>query len=276
MLGNKYYHGLMRKYIVYFGTLFNEIYIDRVDSDKKTQQTLKVPLLTAPKDKMIARIKSDFNHDREHAINLPVMSFEYTNMYFDEQRSLNPTGRTIRVTDTATNKKFIYNPVPYNLNFNLYIYSKNIEDGHRIIEQILPFFTPEWNATLNLIPEMEISIDTPVTVLSVQPEDVYEGAMPDRRVNMWTITFTMKAYLYGPKKEKPIINFVDVRSHMYDSNVPISEQLASNNFFAQETTQPGLTPEGEPTSDINESIDKDDIFSTDNYGYIVQYREGHG
>ena len=165
----------MRKYVILFGTLFNDIHITRTNSAGVTVDLLKVPLSYAAKEKMLARLENDPEIQRQTAILLPRMSFEMTGLSYDQSRKLNTLGRIAVKDATNANKlKYQYNPVPYNFDFKLSVYVKNAEDGTKIIEQILPFFTPDWTATVNLIPEMNVHMDIPIILNNVSVEDSYE------------------------------------------------------------------------------------------------------
>lgn len=264
-----FYFQTIRKYIIYFGTLFNSIHITRENSNNEITSLLKVPLTYAPKDKMLARIGQDPNLDRETALTLPRMSFELTNMFYDGARKLKTTGRVVR-KDTDPNKnKYQYNPVPYNFNFTLYIYVKNAEDGTKIVEQIMPYFGPEWNATLNIIPEMDISVDVPIQIMSTRSEDAYEGDFQTRRALIWTIDFMMKGYLYGPVKTSPIIKFANSNFYIPVGSNTINSSVGNTDPLARITVEPGLDANGNPTTNSSISISRDLIEADDNFGYII-------
>lgn len=266
MFGHKFQHDLTRKYIVLFGTLFNDVHIDRTDNNGRVLQTIKVPLTYAPKDKMLARLAQDPELDREAAITLPRMSFEMTNMYYDGTRKINTMERVVRRDENNPNKfKYMYQSVPYNLNFTLYIYVKNAEDGTKIVDQILPFFTPHWNSTVQLIPEMNILRDVPTTLVSVRSEDVYEGDFIQRRSIVWTLDFIMKAEYWGPFVKAPIIKFVN--TPFYFGNPE-----EGNDPAALMTVKPGLTADGKPTSNSADSVPWQVIDINDDFGYIVDYQ----
>ena len=275
MFGQVWNHGTIRKYVIYFGTLFNEVILTRDDANGKIVQYMKVPLNYGPKEKYLARLEGNPDLNRQVALTLPRMSFEMTNMQYDNDRKLNTTGK-IRTayTGDSSQLKYQYNPVPYNIDFNLYIMVKNAEDGTRIIEQILPFFTPEWTASLKVNPDMGMNYDVPIILNSVRSQDTYEGSFETRRAIIWTLSFTMKALVFGPAKTGAIIKQAEVNI-MAPNMLSINEYMAAgNNVPAVEITIiPGLTANGEPTSDITQSIDKSEIESTDNYGFIIDIQE---
>lgn len=270
MFGHTYYFSTLRKYVIYFGTLFNDIHITRTNSSGQTTHLLKVPLAYAPKEKMLARLENDPSINRETAVLLPRMSFEMTSLNYDSSRKLNTLGK-IAVKDTSANKlKYQYNPVPYNIDFSLYIYVKNAEDGTKIIEQILPFFTPEWTSSLALIPEMSVTMDIPVVLNGISSEDTYEGDFQTRRALIWTLTFTMKGYIYGPIKKSSIIKFANTSFYIPDSTiVDLRDAVGNSSPIDRVTVAPGLDANGNPTSNASNSIDRSLIEADDDFGYIT-------
>jgi hypothetical protein len=272
MFGQTFYFSTIRKYVALFGTLFNDIYIQRTNHNGVTTQIIKVPITYGPKEKMLTRLIADPNIDRQQAtVTQPVMSFEMTDISYDQSRKLNTIGR-IAVVDTDKNKfKYQYNPVPYNIDFTLSIYVKNAEDGTKILEQILPFFTPDWTSTVNLIPEMSVKMDIPIILNNVSCEDTYEGQFTERRSLIWTLSFTLKGYIYGPVRKSSVIKFANVPFYM--PSVP-DGQLASavgvTPVAEKLTVQPGLTANGTPTTKIEDTIPYTEIEVTDDFGFITQ------
>lgn len=213
-----YYHSLLRKYVVYFGSLFNDIAIERNDSSNTTIQTLSVPISYGPKQKFIARLEQDPDAAREIAIILPRMSFEIAGIEYDNQRKLNVQQKIVKQAPTnASEFSYTYTPVPYNIAFNLSIYSKNVEDGLQVLEQILPFFGPEWNNQLILIPELDIRMDIALALQSVRMDDDYQGKLEIPRYIVSTLRFVMKAYLFGPVRNSGIIKRVTTNLMMIDN-----------------------------------------------------------
>jgi hypothetical protein len=191
MLGNTFYNGLIRKYIIYFGSLFKDIYIERLDSSNNVYQTIAVPLIYAPANKLIERIEQfkDLS-EREIATKLPRMSFEIVNLGLDTERKLNNLDQILGQNFTS-----VFNPVPYNINFVLSIYVKNAEDGAKIVEQIIPYFAPEWTDKINLLPGFP-PIDIPITLQSVTLRDTFEGQLTSQRYIIWSLGFTMRGYFF--------------------------------------------------------------------------------
>ena len=194
MFGTYFYHQTSRKMVVAFGTLFNNIEVRRTDSADAVTEIIKIPLSYGPKDKMLVRISQDPNLNPKVALTVPRMGFELTSMTYDGARKLNTMGRNVKKGTTGLKKQF--NPVPYNWDFSLYVFVRNAEDGTQILEQILPFFTPEFTVTMTLVTSMSIKMDIPLALNSVTSEDSYEGDFATRRSIIWTLSFLMKGYLY--------------------------------------------------------------------------------
>ena len=222
MFGTYFYNESMRRMTIGFGQIFNNIQIKRKDSSGNVVQSIRVPLAYAPKEKFLTRLDQQARlTDREFAITLPRMSFEITGITYDASRKLTRVGRLKKThaTDTGT-QYFQYNPVPYNISFNLYSFTATAEGGLQIIEQILPYFQPDYTVTINAIPEMGIKRDVPITLNSVNYEDTYDGAFTTRRAVNYTLGFTAKTYLYGPLHSSKVIKetqtdmFVDTASGM--------------------------------------------------------------
>jgi len=269
MFKQTFYFSLIRKYVTLFGTLFDDIAITRNDSNGTITEFIKVPITYAPKDKMIARSQQDPNINRQTAvITLPLMSFEMTSLIYDSSRKLNTIRKTI-ASDALNpnNMKYQYSPVPYNFGFRLYIAVKNAEDGTKILEQILPFFTPDWTTSVHLIPEMDITMDIPVVLNSVSHEDTYDGSFTERQQMVWTLDFTLKGYIYGPVKSGAIIKFANTVVYVPSGNVATAIGNTSPSEFT--AVQPGLTANGQPTSNIANSIDPNLITATSDFGYIT-------
>jgi len=196
MLGTYTYHEIIRKCVVSFGTLFNNIEIRRVKDSKV--EVMKVPLAYGPKQKFLARLRAveDLSKKDVFQITLPRIAFELKDISPDPSRKVAPT-QYIRSTQNDGSVKKVYMPVPYNLTFELSILSKNQDDGLQILEQILPNFHPSFNITVKLIPDLGEYKDFPVTLNGIDIQDDYEGDYDKRRTLIYTLTFTCKTYLYG-------------------------------------------------------------------------------
>jgi hypothetical protein len=276
MFGQVFNHGTLRKYVIYFGTLFNEVILTRDDSQGNQVAYMKVPLNYGPKEKYLARLDGNPTLDRPIAITLPRMAFEMMDIRYAADRKLTTTGKLRTTGTTPDSAKYQYNPVPYDMLFNLYIMVKNAEDGTRIVEQILPFFAPEWTATLNINPDLGIKYDVPVVLNSVKNEDTYEGNFETRRALIWTLQFTMRGYLFGPTKETNLIKQSEINL-IVPNRQTITEGIANTSLLntVEITTIPGLTANGNPTSNATISIDKSEILSTDDYGFIIDIQENY-
>ena len=172
MFGHDYYYGSIRKYVALFGTLFNDIHVIRDNTSRNLKQTIKVPVTYGPREKVLARLTQDPDLNRMPAITLPRMSFEITNVTYAATRKLNTVGRRVAQNQDYPSKlNYAYNPVPYDIAFTLSIIVKNADDGAQIVEQILPFFTPEWTTTVELIPELNAVYDIPLVLNDVRSED---------------------------------------------------------------------------------------------------------
>ena len=195
MFGTYFYHQISRKMVVAFGSLFNDLEVRRTNSAGSVIETIKVPLSYGPKEKFLTRISADPSLNPKVALTVPRMGFELTSMTYDGVRKLNTVGKNVKSGTTSGLKKQ-YNPVPYNWDFSLFIYVKNAEDGTQILEQILPFFTPDFTVTMNLVSSMTEKRDVPLVLQSVTSEDTYEGDFASRRSIIWTLSFIFKGFLY--------------------------------------------------------------------------------
>ena len=250
MFGQHFYHKQIRNTVIAFGTIFNNINIKRTDSSGNPLQTIRVPLSYAPKEKFIARLDQNADltgNDSSVAITLPRMSFDITGYSYDATRKLNKNQKFVVAKNTSgdtkrTNTQF--SPVPYDVSFDLNIYTATSDDGLQIIEQILPFFQPDYTVTMIMDRDfMDTKRDIPFVLESVDYEDSYTGALTDRRRIIYTLKFTAKIYLYGPISSSAIIRKVsaDLYTDTADKSPSRSERVT-------------VTPN--PTS-----ADKDDVYT---------------
>jgi len=203
-MANVFYNRIIRKMVVGFGNLFNEITMVRYNPDLSESERFLVPITYAPKEHYVLRLEEDYNLDKKVQMTLPRLSFEMMGMTYDPSRKQNTNIRNY--AQTATGVKGQYNPVPYNFDFNLYLYVRNIEDGTQVIEHILPYFTPDYTIKLNLIPEMGIVKEIPVILNSATHDTQYEGNREsDPRLIIWTLNFTVKGFVYGPVSNTNVI-----------------------------------------------------------------------
>jgi hypothetical protein len=207
MLDQRYYWGTVRKAIVAFGNMFNNITIEK-KGPNNTTIVQRVPLSYSPKQKFLARINQQPNVDKASMqVILPRMGFEMVAMDYDPNRKISPLQQT-RSLSGSTTASTQYAPTPYNLTVLLYIYARNQDDGLQIIEQILPYFNPDYNLTLKAIPELNIQNDLPILLNTIGFEDDYEGDFTTRRSVTWTLGFTVKLNFYGPITKTGIIKKV--------------------------------------------------------------------
>lgn len=196
MLGTYYYHQVIKKTIVAFGTLFNEIYIKHSNQNGDTFDQIKVPLAYGPTQKFLARLEQQEKLNKPIAMTLPRMSFEMVSIQYDPSRKSGVT-QTFKASD-GTNLKKVYLPVPYNIGIELNILSKLNDDALQVIEQILPYFQPAFNITVDLVDSIGEKKDVPVVLDNIAFQDDYEGDFSTRRSLIYTLSFTVKTYLFGP------------------------------------------------------------------------------
>jgi len=212
MIGKNYYNEGIRKLTIAFGQLFNNIIIENTSSTGAVTRRIRVPLAYAPKEKFLVRLEQQANlqGDREVAISLPRMGFEITGLSYDASRKLTKMQKTVRVKSNEDGKKlnFNYTPVPYNINFSLYSFTATAENGLQIVEQILPFFQPDYTVSIRVLPEMNLIRDVPIILNGVQYEDNYDGEFTRRRAVVYTLNFTAKTYIYGPMSNQGVIKTV--------------------------------------------------------------------
>jgi hypothetical protein len=213
-----FYHGTIKKIVTAFGTLFNNIYVVRTDGTDTKK--IKVPLIYSPKEKFANRLSLDVDKTLVQTV-LPRMGFSITNMSYDVDRKKNSINKrwTEEIKDNDHIFKYRYEDVPYNIDFELYAYSRNIDDGLQIIEQILPFFTPEFTITIkpNVLGNLIERVDVPIILNNITPSEVYDSKFSDEtRVLTWDLQFTAKTFLYGPVRESGLIR--DIEINMFDIN----------------------------------------------------------
>ena len=232
MFGTYFYHQTSRKMVVAFGSLFNNIEVRRTDSSDAVTEVIKIPLSYGPKDKMLVRISQDPSLNPKVALTVPRMGFELTAMTYDGARKLNTMGRNVKKGTTGLKKQ--YNPVPYNWDFSLYVFVKNAEDGTQILEQILPFFTPDFTVTMTLISGMTVKMDIPLVLNSVTSEDSYEGDFATRRSIIWTLSFLMKGFLYPSVTDNAKV----ITSSVVDTHLMSAATAADPIYIVAEDSTP--------------------------------------
>jgi len=194
-----FYHEILRRTVISFGTLFNSISIQHKDSNGNVSSMINVPLAYGPTQKFLARLEQSPDLNKPIQVTLPRMSFEFVGLNYDASRKVTTTQTFITSNvDNKTEVKKVYMPVPYNMQFELGIYTKLNDDMLQIIEQILPYFQPSYNLTVDLVDEIGEKRDIPIIIENISMSDDYEGDFTTRRALIYTIRFTAKTYLFGP------------------------------------------------------------------------------
>ena len=221
MIGQYFYNEATRNVVVAFGTLFNRVQIAKKDSSGNVTQTMKVPLAYGPKQKWLSRLQEDPNLNKKVAVTLPRLGFEISGIEYDSARKLNKIIKVKKKVDGVDydQLKSGFMPVPYNINFELYVMAKQSDDALQIVEQILPYFQPEYTVTMREVPELDIIRDVPIVLNSINYEDNYEGEFTSRRAIIYTMSFTAKYFLYGPITSTNVIRSVQVDQY---SDMPVN------------------------------------------------------
>ncbi len=219
MFGTYFYNETIKRAISIFGTLFNNIDIKKTKTDGTVLTQQKVPISYGPKQKFLLRLQDDSKarDGSVTSISLPRMAFELTSLEYDPTRQQNKLLRThkdILETADAGKRGYQYNPAPYNLTFSLSILAKNVIDAIQILEQILPYFQPEYTVAMKMVDSMAEVRDVPIILNSVAMEDMYEGSFEERRVIEYTLEFTMKLYFFGPVYTGEVIKNVIERDYI--------------------------------------------------------------
>lgn len=208
MFGTHFYHKLIRKYVVLFGTMFNNITLVRTNTDTGAEiERMKVPIIYGPKEKYITRLRQDPDQQKQIQIRLPRLSFEMTGISYDTSRKQNSLLKVAQ-PNSGSAAKSSYMSVPYDIDFELNLYTRNIDDGTQIVEQILPYFNPDYTATIDPVSSLGVLKDIPIILNSVTNNIEHEGNFDAVRFVNWTFTFTMKAHFYGPVTNPKIIRKV--------------------------------------------------------------------
>ena len=226
MLGQQFYHETIRKIIIAFGTTFNNIQLVRKDNDGNIIQSMKVPLAYGPQQKWLVRLNEDADLSKQVAITLPRIGFEIQNLSYDPSRKLNRVQKFKKIkTGKSNTLESQFMPVPYNLSVQLYVMAKQSDDALQIVEQILPFFQPDYTLTVNDMADMGIKRDVPIVLNSISYEDNYQGDFETRRALIYTLDFSVKFYLYGPVTSSSVIKTVQVDQYAdVPDNSPRREQ----------------------------------------------------
>lgn len=244
MVNTSSYHQVIRKIVTGFGNIFDSIPLVRFNPDGSEQERVIVPLAYATKERYVMRLQEDPNLEKKVQITLPRMSFEMTGLSYDATRKQNTNIKNFAQTSSGIVSQ--YNPVPYNFQFALYLYVRNIEDGTQIIEHILPYFTPDYTIKLNLIPEMGIVKEVPIVLDTTSHEINYEGPRDnDTRMIIWTLNFTVKGFIFGSVSSSSIIK--DSITNILNNNLAQSSVIfnltsgGAGTFLEGETVYQGYT-----------------------------------
>jgi len=198
------YNHIIRKLTVGFGDLFSNITLVRYNPDLTEAERFIVPIAYAPKELYVQRIESDYNLDKKVQMTLPRLSYEMTGMSYDSTRKQITNNKNFYKTSSGIVSQ--YNPVPYNFNYSLYLYTRNIEDAHQIVEHILPYFAPDYTIKINLIPELGVIKEIPIVLNTTNFDITYEGPRDsDTRTIIWTLDFTVKGFIFGATNTPNII-----------------------------------------------------------------------
>ena len=197
MLGAYTYNKIIRKCVIGFGTLFNNIECRKEKTDGTIYSRLKVPLAYGPRQKFLARLEQQADLNQKVAITVPRLSFEMTGISYDSARKLAPITMNLQTGDKDTVRRQ-YTPVPYNIDFELNVISKTNDESLEILEQIVPIFQPSYQMTIKLVDEMKDYRDIPIILNSINYSDDYEGSFDDRKITLVTMSFTCKTYIFGP------------------------------------------------------------------------------
>lgn len=265
MLSNAYfYHQLTRKYVILFGNMFNNIMIKRVNKNTGVEiERFKVPIVYAPKEKYYARLRADPDLERPVQVSLPRMSFELTGFAYDASRKQNSLLRSGVAANTSTRGTTQYMGVPYDLTFDLQLYARNVDDGTHVIEQIIPYFNPDYTVTVNTIPALGFLKDVPIILNSVSNMIEHEGNFDAVRFVSWTLNFTMKANYYGPVQTPKIIR--KVLANIYND-----PSLKAGNIVRLNVTNPAANGEFK----LDDIVYQGNNYNTANaYGFVVEWNK---
>jgi hypothetical protein len=254
-----FYHQHVKKAIIAFGMIFNNINVERRDKDGNLSQSIRVPLSYSTKQKFLARIAAipDELARGEVAITLPRMGFEIDQFVFDPSRKVSPIqrNRAVGEGDNVNTVRSTFVSTPYNMGVSLYVFAKNQEDALQIVEQIFPYFNPDFNVTVNELPELGIKRDIKITLDGISYEDQYEGDMSARQSIVWSLNFTMRLNFYG-----------------YVSNAGVIKKAIANLYGAEQLTNNTLQTTqaiADPVTGLQDLT----LTPADNFDYVKQILE---
>ena len=242
--------------------MFNDIVVQRFNQAGTRIQAIAVPIAYGPKEKFLARINSNANLANDVQIQLPRIGFEMMGMTYAPTRKLQKTLENRAIGPDNNRLRTQFSSAPYDINFDLSIFVRNADDGVQILEQIIPFFTPEFTPTIKLLPSMNLTVDVPVVLNSVGIEDAYEGDFESRRALVYTLSFTMKGYIIGPVNTKGVIKRVQVDAYT-DLGVDARETRV--------VITPGQLANGSPTTNSSASIATSLISANSDFGIAEDF-----
>ena len=256
MLNTGYtYNKVIRKCVIAFGTIFNNIEVRRENSDGSTYSKMKVPLAYGPKQKFLARLEQQPELNKKVAITLPRIAFELTGISYDATRKLSPVTLELKADGNNAVRK-MYTPVPYNLEFSLSILSKTNDEALEITEQIMPFFQPSYNVTVNIVEALKEYRDVPIVMNTINYTDDYEGDFSQRRLTTVDMSFTMKTYVFGPSQTGAPIKKAKV-----DYKTGVNREVAPRRVQYQVTPK-ALRDQDQDGAGLNLTKDVDKRFAT--------------
>lgn len=265
MFGGHFYHGAIRKYIIMFGSMFNDIDVVRYDKQGNRVQGIRVPIAYGPKEKFLARLNQDPGLDRQVATQLPRMSFEITDMSYSPTRTLNKLQRNTNLNGGSNNTlRSQFTPVPYDISITLSAMFSNNEDAVQVVEQILPYFRPEFTHSVKLVPELDQYYDIPTVLQGMTIEDTYEADFQTRRAIIYSFNFVVKGYIFGPVSNKGTI-----KRTIVDFNIPSGNTLVNTSEGPNKrlTLTPGQLANGSPTTLSANSVPIGSISANSTYGF---------
>lgn len=269
MFGQFDYHSAIRKYIIMFGNMFNDIDVVRYNNAGASVQTIRVPIAYGPKEKYLARLRQNPDITREVAVVLPRLAFEITGFSYDSTRAMNKQNRITSIGSGNNSLRSGWAPAPYNIDISLYGMFANNEDAVQVVEQILPYFRPEWTNSVKIVPSLGIYVDVPTVLQGMSLEDTYEADFQTRRAIIYTFNFTVKGYIYGPVTNKGVITRTITDFIIPSANTATGNVIVNTSDFesSRVTLTPGLLANGSPTSNSTASVDRSSINANSQYGF---------
>ena len=261
-----FYNGIIRKYIIMFGRMFNDIDVVRYNNGN-AEQTIRVPIAYGPSEKWLTRLDEDPGLNKSVAIQLPRLGFEMISMNYDPSRALNKMTKSSSPSTYTNSVSSQYTPVPYNFNISLTGMFSFQEDAVQVAEQIIPFFRPEWTMSLKLLDSIPDYYDIPTVLNNMSMEDTYESDFMSRRAIIYTWDFTVKGYLFGPVRNKGVIKRTVIDISNNSTADPIGTEVGPDKKI---TLTPGLLANGSPTSNTSASVPLANISANSNWGYAFE------